>query len=377
MNKLLIIDPQNDFTDTTPPGSLSVPGALADYGRLVSFLQTNGSMFSEIHISLDTHTEKHIGHPKFWKQENDDDIPGSIYVLNFKDDKVIGINILANFGVAVDFPLIQVVPKEDNPELLQYVKEYINWFDSEENTHGQRPFIWFQHCIESTDGHKVHEILKNELDKYGDKVTYHIKGQNNLAEMYSIFKAERPVSDEDLSKLAKFVYTGVNTQEGTSARTYDDVSKMKNLNTKLNKDLLNQLLGEVGNQNTVYICGEARTHCVKSSIIDLLEYVEANGYDQSKIIFIKDISSPIGGTPNDIVYKVTGNHDTEDEAKSGYDYTPLYTTEYKTYKGKALASTEIVLTSGGRRHKRTKRGGKVRHQRLSRKRYGKRRSSRR
>jgi nicotinamidase-related amidase len=363
MNKLLIIDPQNDFTDIPftdgetiiKQGSLSVPNAYKDYGHLVHLLTHIGDKIDEIHVSLDTHTEQHIGHPKFWKQTNGTDIPNSIYMLKFENDTVTGNNILAKLNVAADFPLITVVPKDDDLSLLKYVKEYIKWFDTEENTHGQRPFIWFQHCIEGTGGHKVNSTLKSALDNYTNKVTYHIKGQNNLAEMYSIFKAERPVSSENLSTLKKFVYTGVNDQEGSSSKTYEEVSKFKNLNTELNVDLLKKLLGEVGSQNTVYVCGEARTHCVKSSIIDLLEYVETHGYDQSKIIFIRDISSPIGGTPNDIVFKVSGEHDEADEKATGYaleapeenhndkeNYKYLFSNNYKSYNGKVLTSIEII-----------------------------------
>ena len=86
-----------------------------------------------------------------------------------------------------------------------------------------------------------------------------------------------------------------------------------------------------------------------------MEYVETKGYDQSKIIFIRDISSPIGGTPNDIVYKVTGTHDKDDEETSKYarkapenkkddkeNYEYLFSNNYKTYAGKALTSIEII-----------------------------------
>jgi nicotinamidase/pyrazinamidase len=368
MNKLLIIDPQNDFTDLPytdvdgikKEGLLSVPNSYKDYGRLIHLLNNIGDKINEIHVSLDTHTEKHIGHPKFWKQTDGSDIPNSMYALSINNDIITGTNILTKHGNQ-ESATIEVVPKDDNTDLLQYVKDYVSWFDDKtQNTHGQRPFIWFQHCIENTGGHKINPTLKSALDSYANKVTYHIKGQNNLAEMYSLFKAERPVSDEDLTKLEQFVYTGKLSTEGSSSKTYDAVSKMKNLNTKLNEQLLKNLLGETSNQNTLYICGEARTHCVKSTIIDLLEYVEKNSYDQSKIIFIKNISSPIGGVPNDIVYKVSGVRDDADEQASGYhmtiesemkdnvgktavnNYEYLYKTNYTNYNGKALDSFKII-----------------------------------
>ena len=95
-NILLVIDPQNDFTDASYTnhdgskskfgdlylGKLCVGGASGDYERLITLLDTNGKDFNEIHVSLDTHTEKHIGHPKFWKQYDGNDIPYSIFILS-------------------------------------------------------------------------------------------------------------------------------------------------------------------------------------------------------------------------------------------------------------------------------------------------------
>ena len=109
-NILLIIDPQNDFTDipetfskityiskdsTNPFDQTSesaglpvgpatkeqnlyfaedfpedkkepINGAKADLDKLVDFLKINGDKFHEIHVSLDSHTKNHIGHIGFW-----------------------------------------------------------------------------------------------------------------------------------------------------------------------------------------------------------------------------------------------------------------------------------------------------------------------
>ena len=350
-NVLLIIDPQNDFTEG---GSLQVPGATEDYENMITMLNSVGDKFNEIHVSLDTHTENHIGHPNFWKQTDGSDIPNSIFILDIdSNDTITGKNILIGVPNVDQTPSIVVVPREENLDLLQYVKEYLKWFNTSVNTHGQRCFIWFQHCIEKSDGHKVADILKTKLDEMGTKVHYHIKGQNNLAEMYSIFKAERPVSTKDATTLADFIYGGVNTTDGESSETYEGVIQLKNLKTDLNIELLNNLLGTKEAQNTVYICGEARTHCVKSSAIDLLEYVRENNYDETKIVFIKNASSPIMATPNDILRKMTGMKMSEeefkaDEKKSMYEeittqkYESIFANNYVMYGAKAMTTDEIV-----------------------------------
>ena len=355
-NVLLIIDPQIDFTEG---GSLQVPGATEDYNNMITMLNSVGDKFNEIHVSLDTHTENHIGHPNFWIQTNDSDIPNSIFLLDIdSNDTITGSNILIDVPNVDQTPSIKVVPRQDNTDLLKYVKDYLKWFNTSANTHGQKCFIWFQHCIEKSRGHKVANILKTKLDEMGTnemgtKVHYHIKGQNNLAEMYSIFKAERPVSTDDASLLADFIYGGLNTTDGESSETYEGVIELKNLKTDLNIELLNSLLGTKEAQNTVYICGEARTHCVKSSAIDLLEYVRENGYDESKIVFIKNASSPIMATPNDILRKMTGMNMSEeefkaDEKKSMYEeitenkYADIFTNDYVMYGAKAMTTDEIV-----------------------------------
>jgi nicotinamidase-related amidase len=203
-NVLLIIDPQKDFTEG---GKLQVPGATKDYENMITMLKSVGDKFDEIHVSLDTHTENHIGHPNFWKQTNGSDIPNSIFILDIdSNDTITGSNILTGVPNVDQTQSIEVVPRQENLDLLKYVKDYLKWFNTSANTHGQRCFIWFQHCIEKSDGHKVANILKTKLDEMGTKVHYHIKGQNNLAEMYSIFKAEKPVSTDDASLLADYIW---------------------------------------------------------------------------------------------------------------------------------------------------------------------------
>jgi nicotinamidase-related amidase len=380
-NVLLIIDPQNDFTEG---GNLSVPGATKDYENMIEMLNSVGDKFDETHVSLDTHTENHIGHPKFWKQTNGSDIPNSIFELNIgSDDSITGNNILIGVPNVDQTTSITVVPRQENVDLLNYVKIYLKWFNTSANTHGQQCFIWFQHCIEKENGHKVADILKTKLDEMGSKVHYHIKGQNNLAEMYSIFKAERPVSTDDATKLADFIYSGgKNTIEGENSETYKGVIELKNLKTDLNTNLLNSLLGTKEAQNTVYICGEARTHCVKSSAIDLLEYVRGNGYDESKIVFIKNASSPIMGTPNDILRKMTGKNMSEEEFKADEDltgfkgYESIFTSDYVMYGAKAMTTDEIIQSmmpsttepvKGGRKSRKARKSKKSKKSKKSRK----------
>jgi hypothetical protein len=50
------------------------------------------------------------------------------------------------------------------------------------------------------------------------------------------------------------------------------------------------------------LCGEAKTHCVKSSIIDLMEHAGKSSKQviSSRIVLLANITSPIQGVPDDI-----------------------------------------------------------------------------
>jgi nicotinamidase-related amidase len=195
-------------------------------------------------------------------------------------------------------------------KLCSYVEDYILFYsNTTKNKHGQVPWIWRKHCIEGSEGHKVVSELQLVLDNLGSKVRYHIKGQNNLAEMYSIFSAETPV----------FGVNGFESYMNTSTRretydivngvtSYDETIKKLNLETGLNKGMMNKLLGleEYASEKTkrrVYVCGQAKTHCVKSSLIDLMEYAKGKGIESGQIVLLSDMTSPICGAPNNIVAK--------------------------------------------------------------------------
>jgi nicotinamidase-related amidase len=329
-NILLIIDPQNDFSDGKRigdnPGNLQVIGSTLDYKRIIEFIEKNADKLDEIHVSLDTHTTRHIGHPAFWsrvnetgnliegKQDNTDDTDG-LRILSIVEDKeniYKGVSVIPmdapeflHGNEQIRYYTPRKYDERQYDHLLNYVKEYIRFYYSEENKHGLVPWIWRTHCIEGTVGHQVAKELKDCLDKYPGKVHYHIKGQNNLAEMYSIFSAEKPVTTEESRKLSTYLYTGTLTKEGLLTEgvpMYDEVITYKNLKTDSNSELMQYLLRE---NNRVFVCGEAKTHCVKSSLIDLMEH--AQGVDKNRIVLLGNMSSPIAGAKNDLEEIVEGN----------------------------------------------------------------------
>ncbi len=340
-NILLIIDPQNDFSDAKDGlrgrGNLAVDGASEDYRKIISFIENNNAILDEIHVSLDTHTDRHIGHPGFWSRvdENgtiltdsdgnplDTDDTDGLRILSiskydvtntiYKGESVIEKEIVGDelYKILTGGEQIRYYkPKEyddvNYEKLCNYVKEYINFYSSEGNKHGQLPWIWRTHCIENSEGHKIAKELQECLDKYPEKVKYHIKGQNNLAEMYSIFSAEMPVSEDVMKTLSGAVYTGnksineIKVFPVTGVESYEKTQEYVNLDTERNTKLMDHLLGD---NNRIFVCGEAKTHCVKSSLIDLMEYAKEKGIPQERIVLLSNMTSPIKDAEDNIVDK--------------------------------------------------------------------------
>lgn len=312
---LLIIDPQNDFT---PPyeggpnpagGSLQVPGAIEDYAKIIELVKNR--YYDEIHVSLDTHQLLHIGNPGFWKRvdetgndlPNEKVVPFSILKL-LPDLKIQGTAVLDGNKVSFYKPV--------DGKLTDYVNAYLTLYsDESKNRHQVQPWIWADHCIEGTEGHKIYKPLQDVLsgENVKSKVKYHIKGQNRLTEMFSIFSAEISVEDvidkmklasvdEDVIKYATdYQYPSEQTTTGKTGSTYEEVIQLRNLDTGVNEDFIKELIGDKQNPNKIHVCGEAKTHCVKSSLIDLLERcgIDKSGTKENSIILIEDASSPIGG----------------------------------------------------------------------------------
>jgi nicotinamidase/pyrazinamidase len=274
---LLIIDPQNDFHEG---GNLAVigtsnlgiggEGGIKDSEKIIDLI--NKRRPAAVYVSLDTHTPTHIGHQQFWQPEGnpagEGPGPGSNFIVVDHDGtEKVAVSVQ---GQNVFYEPRSTGNPETDEELKVWVIKYVKTLTS-----GAKfsPCIWPNHCLESSDGHKVYPQLKTALDKLKDEgvtVEYHIKGQNEATEMYSIFKAELPAEGNAPESLQK-LYRGKHTDK------IDDNSKIivekcdeedhANVKTDFNTGLYNSL---VSNGFPIVICGEALSHCVKWSTLDLV-----------------------------------------------------------------------------------------------------------
>jgi nicotinamidase-related amidase len=335
---VLIIDPQNDFYFDAEGiiGSLPVVGSKGDIERICNMLDKNNTNIAKINVSLDTHSRKHIANRTMWKiTAVDGDTTHVCVGQNPPSVTLVTYDEVTNQWSGkplVDAAITDTVQKvllnkklTIEPRLEKLVDEIVGVKSAENGTNydahiaalnkwfiyyytqvkkGNGLTLWEEHCIEETPGHSVVESLKTKLDRTPEKVTYHIKGQNCLVEMFSIMKAdvvfEEAMNDfvEENEIIKKYIYTGsevalipTETSENESQDTTDHVYLNTGFNEKLFKDLI------VGN-NPIVICGEALTHCVLNSFKDIVNEFKKpeNAGKTNQIWLVANGASPIDGT---------------------------------------------------------------------------------
>lgn len=121
--------------------------------------------------------------------------------------------------------------------------------------------IWPDHCLVGTTGHAVTPVIATALAKWESKknkaVHYIMKGMNALTEHYSAFKAEVALEDD--------------------------------MNTRLNTGLIQRLK----RHKFVFICGQAKSHCVNWSTRDLVGAWQYKS--RASLVVVTDAMSPVAG----------------------------------------------------------------------------------
>jgi len=234
-NLLLIIDPQVDFHEG---GSLAVPGATDDSGRTADLIRTK--RFDNILVTLDTHQFVDIGHPMWWTNKNKEH-PKPFSNISCAD---------------MEQKIWMTAMKEDEDWSYNYLKQL------EKNNRYQHT-IWPYHCIVGTPGHEIAPVLNKALEGWARQnsqmITFLWKGNNPKAEMYSAFKADVEVPGAD--------------------------------ETKLNVNILDRLL----RYDNIVVCGEASSHCVLYSLIDMIDYFDSKKGYKPNILLLEDCMSPVTG----------------------------------------------------------------------------------
>jgi nicotinamidase/pyrazinamidase len=232
-NALLIIDAQYDFCN--PKGALFVPNADEDMKRLSEFILKNKNEIDHICVTIDSHPVNDISHPSFWKDAQGNFPPPFSQIT------------LSEIQTGKWTPRFEV----------QKATEYVKNLEAQ----GQFPhFIWPEHCLIASQGNSLDQQIFNSLHTWatdtGKQYQTAIKGTNPLTEHFGIFMAQIPISDAP--------------------------------ETQLNTTLLAQL-----NEYTcIYVAGEAKSHCVATSIKQAMDFAPDLA---RKMVILEDCMSDVTG----------------------------------------------------------------------------------
>ncbi len=239
---LLLIDVQKDFClpgGTLYVGGRSGTGAVDDSRRIAEFIYRNLNVISSITTTLDTHFAFQIFSPAFWQDQDGapllpfDNVTGDLTVLRAGQPA----------GKATPSPLAAAVVANGNLAWLQKQAAYYCRMLEEGGKY--QLTIWPEHCILGSDGHAltgvIHEARMYHAFARGAQSLSEVKGGNPLTECYSVLGAE--------------------------VRTRFDGQPLAQKNVKFIQTLFTD--------DYVVIGGQAASHCVKSSIEDLLDEILA------------------------------------------------------------------------------------------------------
>jgi len=238
---LLVIDPQNDFCD--PKGSLYVTGADKDMNRVGAMVTRLGSKIDDIHITLDSHRNFDVAHPMYWKNSKGEN-PNPFTLISVKD---------VENGIWT--PTVSSLYKRS----LEYVKEL-------EKKAKYVLCIWPAHCLIGSWGHNVYPSVFSSISDWEKKnngmINYVTKGSNPYTEHYSAVAAE--------------------------------VADPSDTTTQINAGLINTLENDC---DMLLIAGEAKSHCVRSTVMDIVHNFSDPKVAQ-KIIILTDGMSAVTGFEN-------------------------------------------------------------------------------
>ncbi|MFN0251943.1 MAG: nicotinamidase [Kofleriaceae bacterium] len=244
---LLLIDVQKDFC--FPEGSLYVAGrsgtgAIDDSRRIAELIYRNLGAITDITTTLDTHLAYQIFFPSFWLDKGD--AP------------------LAPYRV-VTSEQIQAGEVRPNPAMAKWLcggnytwlcKQALHYTKELEKAGKYQLYLWPPHCLLGSDGHAlagiIHEARLFHAFARTSQSNVEVKGGNPLTENYSVLRPE---------VLSRF-----------------DGAALAQRNTQFVSTLLAA--------DAVIIAGQAASHCVKSTIDDLLDEIAAQDMSLAKKVYL-------------------------------------------------------------------------------------------
>jgi nicotinamidase-related amidase len=244
---LLLIDVQKDFC--FPEGTLYVAGrsgtgAIDDSRRISELIYRNLGVITEVTTTMDTHLAYQIFFPSFWIDRDNSQLSAHRTITA---DQIAGGDVRPNPGVAKWLC---------NGNYTWLCKQVLHYARELERAGKYQLYLWPPHCLLGSDGHAlagvVHEARLFHSFVRSAQSTVEVKGGNPLTENYSVLRPE---------VLSRF-----------------DGAPLAQRNT--------QFLATLLAADAVIIAGQAASHCVKSTIDDLLDEIAVQDPRLAKKVYL-------------------------------------------------------------------------------------------
>ncbi len=252
---LLIIDAQKDFC--FPAGSLYVggrsgDGAMEDCRRLSEFVYRNLGTITAITTTLDTHLAEQIFFPAFWLDAGGT-LPPAHTVVRLEDLRTGALRpnpAVADWLCDGDFAWLQAQVQFYCESLTRKGKYEL--------------YLWPFHCLLGSEGHTLAGVVQEAQLFHAfvrqTQAWIELKGDQPLTENYSILRPE-VLQRHDGGTLAE-----------------------------KNRPFIARLLAA----DAIVVAGEAASHCVKSTLEDLLDEIRAVDPALSgKVYILQDCMSSV------------------------------------------------------------------------------------
>lgn len=293
---LLIIDPQYDFLPPTelPDGNISQPtlpvnGALGDMSRIIKLIESKWfeKNINHVVVSQDWHEPNHVANASAWSTINSEPVN-----LTYKQVYYSKMN---RHFTTVDGLIIQYIQKyeSDSYKSILGIDPIVEYFLTNEYTSSEKSLtLWPNHCLQKTQGAEIYRPLENAINTaMNDRLKIHEKIPQSSLLKYNVWRKGH-----------------VNETEFFSALLPDDkttLEKKPKLTLEIAKRF--QILNRYKN---IYVCGEAKTHCVAHTVWDLThpsnlafetddEYLPLFLNADCEVFLLDDMTSSIGGFDNE------------------------------------------------------------------------------
>jgi nicotinamidase-related amidase len=244
---LLLIDVQKDFCfpeGTLYVGGRSGRGAIDDNRRIAELIYANLGKLTNITTTMDTHFAYQIFFPSFWIGKDGAPLTAHRQITCAEIDAG---EVRPNPAMA------KWLCNGNYGWLLKQVRHYCAEL---ERAGKYTLYLWPPHCLFGSDGHALAGVVQEARLFHsfarGAQSFCEVKGGNPLTENYSVLRPE--------------------------VLTRHDGAPLAQRNTSFLKTLLTA--------DAVLIAGQAASHCVKSSIDDLLGEIRAQDPKLLKKVYV-------------------------------------------------------------------------------------------